>query len=180
MRFAPQNINGKIAFKARIGEKWFIINDKGEKVKIINDKGEKVDGEFDEVGNPQNINGKIAFAAKKVVFKIEDDKITEEKKWFIVNNEGEKVGGKFDWVGDPQNINGKMVFAALQGEEWFIINEDGKEILSADDIYAIDPGTQFNLPLSHYFSADDYVIDLETKRVIYKKNNKYISRRLNL
>jgi len=72
----PQDINGRVSFKAEEEKDQFIVNEKGE----------KVGGVHKYVSLPHNINGTIAFWAR------------EGAKYFIVNEKGEMSSKGYDEI----------------------------------------------------------------------------------
>jgi hypothetical protein len=94
----PCDIGGQIAFKAREGNKQFIIDHNGQ----------RVGGEYDEVSAPCDIGGQIAFRA------IEGD------KEFIVNSKGEVVSEDYEKIYHLKPLKDNKAYIIAKKENKYI------------------------------------------------------------
>ena len=115
--FAITDVNGRLAFAAKLGVKTLIFYD--------NEKIDELTG-TETLQVLQNAHGKLAYAVKK-------------PDGFHVQLDGKKIG-VYEYIRplDENNwrfheVLGKLAFAARIGNKWALIY-DGKELTSYDDI----------------------------------------------
>jgi hypothetical protein len=98
----PQDIDGRLAFKATRGDREFVVNEKGE---IVAE-------EFDYVSVPQNIHGQIVFWARRGT------------EFFLVNEKGAQHGRLYDEIFCVSPLPGGQAYVIAQKDNHYV-----KEIL---------------------------------------------------
>lgn len=192
--YSLENVNGKLAFTAKLGDRAFVVYDgkeygkeyaRAENPKEINGKltfsvtasenryehkqliiydGKEIGREYRYIRTPFSIGGKLGFYV--------DYTDKEIKKVFVVD--GQEIGDEYDDVHSPTDINGKLAFIAEKDGKFFVVY-DGKKV--SDEYKKINGTAPLFLReiLGRLVFIVTEQIDSSEKRTIY-----YDGRRLEL